>query len=86
MAAAHDYGDLHELIDRMEPEQVEELRRHAMRLVAAARSHFRVLRAFDRPTADLGARAEDVVRAALRREFLRSLRGIGWDGDLHEIR
>lgn len=63
MTAAHDYGDLHELIDRLEPGQAEELRQHALRLVEPARGRFRVLRAFSGPATDLGARARDVLRA-----------------------
>ena len=63
MTAAHDYGDLHELIDRLEPDQAEELREHALRLVKPASGRFRVLRAFDGPRTDLGARARGVIRA-----------------------
>jgi hypothetical protein len=65
VTAAHDYSDLHELIDRLEPEQAEELREHALRLVKPARSRFKVLRAFSGPATDLGARARDVIRAEL---------------------
>jgi hypothetical protein len=63
MSAAHDYSDLHEIIDRLEPEQVEELRRHALRLVKSPPpGRLRVLRTFDGPATDLGARAKDIVR------------------------
>lgn len=62
VTAAHDYSDLHELIDRLEPEQADELREHALRLVTRARGRFRVLRAFSGPAADLGARAREVIR------------------------
>lgn len=65
MTAAHDYGDLHELIDRLEPEQAEELREHALRLVRPTGSRFKVLRAFSGPSTDLGARAREVIRAEL---------------------
>jgi hypothetical protein len=63
VTAAHDYGDLHELIDSLEPDQAEELREHALRLVKPASGRFRVLRAFDGPRTDLGARAREVIRA-----------------------
>ncbi|MET8703413.1 hypothetical protein ABZW10_31820 [Kitasatospora sp. NPDC004723] len=33
MATAPDYSDLYKILERLEPEQVEELRRHALRLV-----------------------------------------------------
>lgn len=65
MTAAHDYRDLHELIDHLEPEQADELRRHALRLVERKPSRFRLLRTFDGPTTDLGARAKDLVRAEI---------------------
>ncbi|WP_123968835.1 hypothetical protein [Streptomyces sp. TLI_185] len=57
MTSAYDYRELHELIDRLEPEQAEELRRHALSLVRPAPSRFRMLRSFDGPATDLGARA-----------------------------
>ena len=63
MTAAHDYHDLHELIDRLEPEQAEELREHALRLVTTQQDRFKVLRAFDGPETDLGSRAREVMRA-----------------------
>ena len=65
MTAAHDYSDLHELIDRLEPDQAEELRKHALRLVRPTGGPFRVLRSFDGPRTDLGARAREVIRAEL---------------------
>jgi hypothetical protein len=49
VTAAHDYSDLHELIDRLDPEQAEELREHALRLVRPAGGRFKVLRSFDGP-------------------------------------
>lgn len=64
MTAAFDYSELHRLVDRMEPDQAAELKEHALRLVGG-RSRFRVLRAFDGPPADLGARAKQLVRADL---------------------
>jgi hypothetical protein len=33
MTSAYDYSELHELVDRLEPGQAEELRRHTLRLV-----------------------------------------------------
>jgi hypothetical protein len=65
VSAAHDYSDLHKLIDRLKPEQAEELREHALRLVKPVRGRFRVLRAFTGPDTDLGARAREVIRAEL---------------------
>ncbi|WP_158711018.1 hypothetical protein [Streptomyces albus] len=66
MTAAHDYSDLHDLIERLEPEQAEELRRHALRLVKEPpASRFRVLRSFDGPPEDLGARAKHIAREEL---------------------
>ncbi|MBM9504546.1 hypothetical protein [Actinacidiphila acididurans] len=62
MSAAYDYGELHELIDHLEPEQAEEVRQYALRLVHSVPSRFRVLRSFDGPATNLGARAKDIVR------------------------
>jgi hypothetical protein len=63
VTAAHDYSELHELIERLEPDQAEELREHALRLVTVTPGRFKVLRAFDGPEANLGARAREVMRA-----------------------
>ena len=57
MTAAHDYSDLHRLIDRLEPEQAAEIKEHALRLVGGGVGRFRVLRPFDGPATDLGAQA-----------------------------
>jgi len=65
VTAAHDNSDLHELIDRLEPEQAEELRRHTLRLAKPKAHALPVLRTFDRPATDLGARAKDLVRAEI---------------------
>lgn len=65
VTAAHDYSDLHELIDRLEPEQAEELRLIALGLVRPESHRFRVLRTFEGPHNDLGAR----VREFMRTEF-----------------
>ena len=63
VTAAHDYSDLHEFIDRLEPEQAEELREHALWLVMPVAGRFKVLRSFSGPRTDLGARAREVMRA-----------------------
>jgi hypothetical protein len=65
VTVAHDYADLHRLIDRLEPEQAAELKEHALRLVGAGTGRFRVLRSFAGPSTDLGARARQVARAEL---------------------
>lgn len=67
MTAAHDYSDLHELIDRMEPEQAEESREHALRLIKPVRSRFKVVGTFNGPETNLGARAREVIRAEFGR-------------------
>lgn len=61
VTAPRDYSYLHELIDRLEPEQVEELREHALRLVGSPGTRFKVLRAFSGPSTDLGARAREII-------------------------
>lgn len=61
VTSAYNYSELHELIERLEPEQAEELRRHALRLVRPTSSRFRTLRTFDGPATDLAARAKDIV-------------------------
>lgn len=63
MLIAHDYSDLHQLIDRLEPEQADELREHALRLLTAAGGRFRVLQSFGGPGTDMGARAREIFRA-----------------------
>ena len=62
MTAAHDYSDLHELIERLEPEQAEEVRAFTLRLVKPD-SRFSILHSFDGPRTDLGARAREIMRA-----------------------
>jgi hypothetical protein len=61
--AAYDYSDLHQLIDRLEPEQADELREHALRLVISTGGRFRVLQSFGGPDTDMGARAREILRA-----------------------
>jgi hypothetical protein len=65
VTSAHDYNDLHKLIDRLQPDQAEELREHALRLVRPAGARFKVLRSFYGPQTDLGTRAKAAVRAQL---------------------
>jgi hypothetical protein len=62
VTAAHDYSDLHRIIDRLEPSQAAELKEHALRLVGPV-NRFRALATFDGPPTDLGARAKDLARA-----------------------
>ncbi|WP_159029826.1 hypothetical protein [Streptomyces marincola] len=51
MSAALDYRELYDLIERLEPEQVEEPHRHALSLVEMPRrSRFRVLKSFEGPS------------------------------------
>jgi hypothetical protein len=38
VTAAHDYEDMHELVDRLTPDQVDEVRAHALRLAAGRRA------------------------------------------------
>ena len=37
MTAAHDYEEMHQLIDRLSPDQLGEVRAHALRLVAGGK-------------------------------------------------
>jgi len=66
VTAAHDYSDLHELIDSLEPDQAEELRKHALKLAKPTRGRFKVLRVFSGPSTELGARAKQIIRAEPR--------------------
>lgn len=69
VTAAHNYDDLHELIDNLEPDQVDELRQHALRLVESTpRRNFKVLRPLDGPATDLGSRARASIRADIDRD------------------
>ncbi|MET8873418.1 hypothetical protein [Nocardia sp. NPDC004604] len=67
MTAARDYSELHTLIDQLEPQQVDEVRQHVLRLVRPKSDRFSVLRTFDGPATDLGARAKDVLRDEIGR-------------------
>ena len=69
MTAAHDYEDLHRLVDRLTPDQVQEVRQHALRLVdeedeAMAPSVPRDLSFIGliHAESDLAERSEDVLR------------------------
>jgi hypothetical protein len=63
MSVAYEhYPELHELIERLRPEQADEVRDHVMRLVEPARGGLRVLGIFDGPDEDLGARSEEIIR------------------------
>ncbi|SNY81158.1 hypothetical protein SAMN04244553_2741 [Nocardia amikacinitolerans] len=62
VTAARDYSELHALIDQLNPSQADEVRRHVLRLVQPRSERFSVLRTFDGPSTDLGARAKDVLR------------------------
>ncbi|MBH0775919.1 hypothetical protein [Nocardia bovistercoris] len=65
MTAAYDYSELHKLVDRLRPEQADELREHALRLIRGGGGRFRVLRPLDGPATDLGARARELMRAEI---------------------
>ena len=65
MSVAHDhYPELHDLIERLSPEQASEVRAHVLRLVRNddSASGLRVLDVFDGPPEDLGARSEEIIR------------------------
>jgi hypothetical protein len=55
--AAYGYSDLHQLIDRLEPEQAYELWEYVLRLVTSTGGRFRVLQSFSGPDTDMGAQA-----------------------------
>jgi hypothetical protein len=65
VTAAYDYSELHSLVDRLRPEQADELREHALRLIHGDGGRFQVLRPFDGPATNLGARARDVMRSEI---------------------
>jgi hypothetical protein len=71
MSVAHDhYPELHDLIERLRPEQAEELRRHALRLVGEDdqqprhRLSFTGIGASTNP--HLAAQAKQIIRTELR--------------------
>lgn len=68
MTAADDYNELHRLVDRLRPDQTNELRDDALRLVRGGGGRFRVLRPFDGPATDLGARARELMRAEIGKD------------------
>jgi hypothetical protein len=55
------YPDLHRLIERLEPDQAEQVRKHVLRLVTPPRG-LRILGIFDGPADDLGVRSEEIIR------------------------
>ncbi|MFC6082292.1 hypothetical protein [Sphaerisporangium aureirubrum] len=62
MSVAYEhYPELHGLIERLRPEQAEEVRAHVLRLVEPPRSGLRVLRVFDGPAESLGAQSEEII-------------------------
>ncbi|MBF6369548.1 hypothetical protein IU433_08045 [Nocardia puris] len=67
MTAARNCAELHALIDKLDPSQVDEVRRHVLRLVRPQAERFSVLRTFDGPETDLGARAKDILRDEIGR-------------------
>ena len=58
LTAAHDYSDLHELIDHLELDQAEKLRAFARRLVKPESQRLRVWRTFEGPRTDLAPPAK----------------------------
>ncbi|MFB8199183.1 hypothetical protein [Kitasatospora purpeofusca] len=71
MSVAHDhYPELHDLIDRLDPEQAEEVRRHALRLVGEGEVPPRHRLSFTSTGVsadpDLGSEAKRIIRSELR--------------------
>ncbi|KJY36818.1 hypothetical protein [Streptomyces sp. NRRL S-495] len=71
MSVAHDhYPELHDLIDRLDPEQAEEVRRHALRLVGEGEAPPRHRLSFTgigvSANPDLGSEAKRIIRSELR--------------------
>jgi hypothetical protein len=65
MSVAYDhYPELHDLIERLRPEQASEVRAHVLRLVQGGQTTtgLRVLGVFDGPEEDLGAQSEEIIR------------------------
>lgn len=63
VANAH-YPELHELVERLRPDQAQEVRAHLLRLVEGGDvpGRLRVLGVFDGPDSDLGAQSEEIIR------------------------
>ncbi|WP_328957306.1 hypothetical protein [Kitasatospora purpeofusca] len=71
MSVAHDhYPELHDLTDRLDPEQAEEVRRHALRLVGEGEVPPRHRLSFTgtgvSANPDLGSEAKRIIRSELR--------------------
>ncbi|MFB8236013.1 hypothetical protein ACFC58_05620 [Kitasatospora purpeofusca] len=71
MSVARDhYPELHDLIDRLDPEQAEEVRRHALRLVGEGEVPPRHRLSFTgtgvSANPDLGSEAKRIIRSELR--------------------
>ncbi|MFB7376043.1 hypothetical protein ACFC6U_04415 [Kitasatospora purpeofusca] len=71
MSVAHDhYPELHDLIDRLDPEQAEEVRRHALRPVGEGEVPPRHRLSFTSTgvsaNPDLGSEAKRIIRSELR--------------------
>ncbi|WP_169986476.1 hypothetical protein [Microbispora sp. H10836] len=79
MTAAHDYEDLHALVDRLRPEQVRDLHATVLRLVEAnespdrsdaeqeSRRRLSLIGAMKSGVGDLAERHEEVLREGLNR-------------------
>ncbi|MFB7670051.1 hypothetical protein ACFC26_01415 [Kitasatospora purpeofusca] len=69
MSVAHDhYPELHDLIDRLDPEQAEEVRRHALRPVGEVPPRHRLSFTGTGVSAnpDLDSEAKRIIRSELR--------------------
>jgi hypothetical protein len=65
MSVVYDpYPELHSLINRLRPEQADEVRTHVLQLVQAseAPSGLRVLAVFDGPEGNLAEESEEIIR------------------------
>ncbi|MER5418274.1 hypothetical protein [Streptosporangium roseum] len=80
MTAAHDYEDLHALVDRLKPHQARELRAVALWLVASdegtnqpendppvRRRHLSFIGTMNSGVGDLAERHEEILREGLNR-------------------
>jgi hypothetical protein len=58
------YPELHRLIERLEPEQADQVRAQVLRLVTPDEPvrRLRVLGSFEGPAEDLGAQSEEIIR------------------------
>ena len=68
MTTAYDhFPDLHDLVEQLKPEQVDEVRTHLLRLVRPSGPGLRVLGVFDGPDDGLASHDEDALRTEARR-------------------